>query len=232
MNEKTKKKVLIIEPHSDDGVIAIGGFLEKYREEYDYYFCLLTASDLNMHHVGKVSRQQRLDEYQSYVDYYDGKWFRGTQEDPLPLDQEACLDTFPRKKLVKSIEQSIQECEPNIIMVQGPSFHHDHTAVYEATIAATRPTARFCPDTIYVVENPTYVHAIDPSSTFVPDTYVSLTEEQLQLKLDCFRNCFPSQIREESNCLSEEGIRSWARYRGLEARTEFAEALNTYLHII
>ena len=54
MNEKTKKKVLIIEPHSDDGVIAIGGFLEKYREEYDYYFCLLTASDLNMHHVGKV----------------------------------------------------------------------------------------------------------------------------------------------------------------------------------
>ena len=27
-----KKKILIIEPHSDDGVIAIGGFLEKFKD--------------------------------------------------------------------------------------------------------------------------------------------------------------------------------------------------------
>jgi len=227
-----KKKVLIVEPHSDDGVIAIGGFLEKFRDEYEYHFCLLTASDLHMHHAGFVDRQKRLDEYQAYVEYYNGVWFKGISKDELPLDEESCLDTYPRKLLVKHCEQAIQSCEPDIIMVQGPSFHHDHTAVYEATIAATRPTARILPTEIYIVENPTYVHSIDPSSTFVPDTYISLTEELLQAKLNCFRECFPSQIRENSNYLSEKGIRDWARYRGMEARTEYAEALHTYLRIL
>ena len=227
-----KKKVLIIEPHSDDGVIAIGGFLEKFRDIYEYHFCLLTASDLNLHHAGLVTRQQRLDEYQAYVDFYDGTWFKGVIDDDLPLDEECKLDLYPRGSLVKFCEQAIQSCEPDIILVQGPSFHHDHTAVYEATIAATRPTARICPAEIYVVENPTYVHAIDPSSTFVPDTYVSLTEELLEVKLRCFRESFPSQVREDDNYLSEEGIKSWARYRGLEARTKYAEALHTYLRIV
>jgi len=226
-----KKKVLIIEPHSDDGVIALGGFLEKFRDIYEYHFCLVTASDLNMHHIGLVGRQQRLDEYQAYVDYYNGTWFKGSSGNELPLDEEGSLDTYPRRLLVRYCEQAIQNCDPDIMMVQGPSFHHDHTAVYEAVIAATRPTARVIPSEMYIIENPTYVHAIDPSSTFIPDTYISLTEELLELKLKCFRECFPSQIREDSNYLSEEGIRSWARYRGLEARTIYAEAFHTYLRI-
>lgn len=227
-----KKKILIIEPHSDDGVIAIGGFLEKFKDIYEYHFCLITASDLNMHHVGHVSRQQRLDEYKAYVDHFNGFWYKGNSDNELPLDQEANLDLFPKKALVKHVEQAIESTNPNIIMVQGPSFHHDHTAVYEATIAATRPTGRFLPAEIYVLENPTYVHSIDASTTFNPDTYISLTDEQLESKLRCFRECFPSQIRENENYLSDDGLRSWARYRGIEARTKYAEAIHTYLRVI
>ena len=228
----SKKRLLIIEPHSDDGVIAIGGFLEKYRDIYDYFFCLISASDLNMHHAGKVSRQQRLDEYQDYVNHFEATWIRDLDTDTLPLDEEGSLDSYPRKHLVRAIEKSIQFCMPDTLMVQGPSFHHDHTAVYEATIAATRPTARILPNEIFILENPTYVHSIDPSNTFIPDTYISLSEKELDLKLQCFKKCFPSQIREESNYLSEEGIKSWSRYRGLEARTQYAEALHTYLRIL
>ena len=227
-----KKKILIIEPHSDDGVIAIGGFLEKFKDIYEYHFCLITASDLYMHHVGHVSRQQRLDEYKAYVDHFNGFWYQGNSVKELPLDQEANLDLFPRKTLVKYIENAIEGTNPDILMVQGPSFHHDHTAVYEATIAATRPTGRVLPAEIYVLENPTYVHSIDSSTTFNPDTYISLTEEQLDSKLRCFRECFPSQIRENENYLSDDGLRSWARYRGIEARTKYAEAIHSYLRVI
>lgn len=231
-NAMAKERVLIIEPHSDDGVISIGGFLEKFRDRYEYHFCLITASDLNMHHAGLVTRQQRLDEYQAYVDFYNGTWFRGMESKELPIDEESKLDVFPRRDLVRYCEQAIQSCEPHILMVPGPSFHHDHTAVYEATIAATRPTARTIPRELYVLENPTYVHEIDPTSSFIPDTYVDLSEELLKKKLQCFRESFPSQVRENDNYLSEEGIKSWARYRGLEARTRYAEAIHTYLRVI
>jgi hypothetical protein len=104
--------------------------------------------------------------------------------------------------------------------------------VYEATIAATRPTARFLPSEIYIMENPTYVHSLGPQTDMKPDLYVSLTEGEMQKKLDCFRSCFPTQIRDSINYLSEDGIRTWARYRGIEARCLYAEALKTYIRII
>jgi hypothetical protein len=99
-------------------------------------------------------------------------------------------------------------------------------------VAATRPTARFFPREIYIMENPTYVHSLGPQTDFKPDLYVSLTEAQMQQKLDCFRTCFPSQIRKSENYLSDNGIRSWARYRGIEARCQYAEALNTFIRVI
>ena len=36
---KNKNKVLIIEPHSDDGLISIGGFLKKINQIMIIIFC-------------------------------------------------------------------------------------------------------------------------------------------------------------------------------------------------
>ncbi len=223
------KKLLIIEAHSDDSCISVAGFLEKHRDKYEYHFALVVNSDLNMHHRGFLTRAERLKEYESYLSYFNGKAHNGGV---LPFDADAQLDMLPKRELVAAIENVIAEVEPAILICPGPSFHHDHTAVYEAVVAATRPTARFCPKEIYFMENPTYVHSLGPQTDFKPDFYVSLTRDDLQKKLDCYRNCFPSQIRENKNYLSEEGLRSWARYRGIEARCEYAEALQTYFRVV
>lgn len=66
-----KKKCLIIEPHSDDSLIAAGGFLLKYSSEYEYYFCLISASDLKLRHRF-VSRQERINEYINFVNRIGG----------------------------------------------------------------------------------------------------------------------------------------------------------------
>lgn len=224
-----RQRLLLIEPHSDDGAISVGGFLEKYRHVYDYHFLLVLASDMPLHHSARQTRSERLDEFQAYVKHHEGTWIRPSiGAEQLPLDQDAKLDLYPRRQLVALIEQAIELVHPDILMVTGPSFHHDHTAVYEATIAALRPTARFMPREVYVLENPTYMHASNPLVRFHPDTYVALTEEELDAKIDAFLGCFPSQIRDDQNYLSAAGIRSWARYRGMEARSLYAEALHTF----
>ena len=233
MSPDTKKNLLIVEPHSDDGIISAGGFMEKYRHLYNYHFVLVVASDLPLHHNQFLTREQRLDEFQSYVDHFDGTWHKTeTSEGQLPLDFDAQLDIYPRRNLVGLIEKAIEASRPDVLMCSGPSFHHDHTATYEAVIAATRPTAMYCPKEIFILENPTYVHATSEMTRFVPDTYVSLSEEEMERKLECFRKCFPSQIRDETNYLSAEGIKAWARYRGIEARCEYAEALQTYMRVV
>jgi LmbE family N-acetylglucosaminyl deacetylase len=224
-----KKKVLIVEAHSDDSAISIGGFLDKFSVQCEYHFALVVCSDIKLHHSGLLTRDERLEEYRQYVEHFHGHWHLET---PLPLDADACLDTIPKRKIVAHIETIIGIVKPDVLICQGPSFHHDHTIVYESVIAATRPTARHLPDEIYICENPTYVHSLGVQTDFKPDFYVNLTEEQLNRKLECFRIYFPSQIRDDNNALSEDGIRAWSRYRGIEARCKYAEAMHTYIRVV
>jgi len=222
-----KKKLLIIEPHSDDSIISCGGFLLKNQDKFDLNFCLVCASDLDMYH-GYVSRETRIDEYKKYVNYFNGNLITAENNDmSLPLDMESKLDIVPKAQLVKLIENAILQVNPDILMIMGSSFHHDHTIVYEAVIAATRPTFAVSTELIYVMENPTYVH--EPySGTFQANTYVELDKKLIEKKCQLFNDLFPSQIRAEGNYLSKAGLMKWAQYRGIEARCEYAEAFSQF----
>lgn len=222
-----KQKILVIEPHSDDSFIAAGGFFIKNKDIYDFNFCLVVASDLKLHH-GMATKEQRINEYQEFVDYVGGKWERTE----LPLDKESQLDTVSRSYLVKLIEQQILNIRPDIVMTMGPSFHHDHTIVYEAVIAATRPTFNYVPKCVWVMENPTYVHRLHPTVAQDPNVYVELEEDVINEKEKAFNSIFVSQIRPDGNYLSNQGMRNWAKYRGIEARCEYAEAFYQYFQRI
>lgn len=221
-----KKKCLIIEPHSDDSLIAAGGYLLKYQDEYEYYFCLVTASDLNMRHK-YVERKTRIAEYKEYVRYFSGT-FIGAEDvgDEFPVDWESKLDLYPRSKLVKKIEDVLDKVNPDVLMVMGPSFHHDHTCVYEAVVAATRPTVMRNLSLILLMENATYSHELYDYKQ--PNMYVELSEELLLKKLNIFDNIFKSQARNVTNILSNDGMSRWANYRGVEARCHYAEAFVVY----
>ena len=227
------KKLLIIEPHSDDSAIAAGGYLHScFMNNCELYFVLVSASSLELRHKF-VSREERIKEYESYVDSLKGTFVKPSSKNEkitLPIDKESRLDTVPKADLVNAIEEAILDIRPDEILVMGPSFHHDHTIVYEAVKAATRPTFSFCPQTILVMENPTYIHKWEEISS--PNNYFLLSEKDLNIKFNRFKDCFPSQIRGEENYLSKKGITNWAKYRGMEARAEYAEAFYCLFRII
>ena len=229
-----KKKLLIVEPHSDDGMFAAGGYLLKLKQtgEYDFYFSLVNASDITLNHA-KVTRQQRIDEYQSYVDYFGGTFLRPQVEDhQLPIDYDSKLDTFPIAHLINFVESMINQVQPDILMTMAPSFHQDHRILYEAVIAATRPTFHYSPSEILLMENPTYIHQLYPNM-YTINNYVRLDEETVDLKIDLIKRFFPSQINENRRgFLSLSSIKKWAQFRGFEAKSEFAEAFAIYNRII
>jgi hypothetical protein len=130
-----------------------------------------------MAHCGPLSREQRLQEYENYVGHFNGEWH---QDLNVPINADSKLDTIPKREIVGHIENVLNKIKPEVIIVQGPSFHHDHTIVYESTLAATRPTARHCPNEIYIMENPTYIHSLGPATDFRPDFYITLSEDQMQ----------------------------------------------------
>ena len=221
------KRLLVVEAHSDDSAIGAYGLIRKLlRQGYEAFFVVVTVSDMEFLHCGLVTAAQRRGEYANYVKSVGGMWLQGD----LPLDADAKLDQVEKRILVGNIEKIIASVRPNILICQAPSFHHDHTITYEATIAAMRPTVKFCPDEVLLMENPTYVHSLGPGTDFKPTTYCELSEDDMGKKLECFTECFPTQMRERENSLSPEGIKTWAKYRGLECRAEhYAEAFMTYM---
>lgn len=214
-------RVLIIEPHSDDSCIGIGGYLLKFAKTHEYSFLLMCASDIEFLHAGEISRGQRIAEYRDYVTRVGGEIAPGSE----PLDAEGKLDLVSRSQLVGMVERAIAASEPEIVVAQGPSFHHDHVATYEAVIAATRPTKPLSIRQMLIMENPTYVHSPYPNQAHRPNFFVELDEILVDKKIELFRECFPSQVRDDPNCLSPSGIKAWARYRGIEARCDYAEGL-------
>lgn len=219
-----KKKILIIEPHSDDAIIGAGGYFLKFKEKLDFSFCLITASTLKLNH-GKVTREVRIKEYKDYVDFFSGKFITkyNDNENYLPLDEESKLDLYSKAKLINIIENIISETNPDILMVTGPSFHQDHQMVYESTIAATRPTRALSVKEILIMENPTYVHT-PYENFFKPNLYIELNDDLIDKKCQIFEDLFPSQYRKTGNYLSKDGIKNHAAYRGIEARAKYAEA--------
>lgn len=225
----SKKKLLVIDAHSDDSLISSAGLLERFRDIYEYHFILIACSDINLHHCGNISRNVRMQEYREFVSFFNGIWH---QNEILPFNADSLMDTIPKTKVISAIERVIQKIEPEAMICHGPSFHQDHTITYEATLAAIRPTVRFMPQEIYIAENPTYFHSIGPQTDIHPDFYVQMTEPDMERKLECLKKFFPSQIRESGNYLSPRGIKDWARYRGIEARCEYAEAFQTFIRIV
>ena len=219
-----KERILVIEPHSDDSAIGALGYLKSRSTSHDLYFSLATASSLKLRHR-EVSREERISEYCNYVSSLGGKYMTPTNRNKshsFPLDSESKLDQVETATLVNIVEEVILEVDPDEILVMGPSFHHDHTILYNAVVAATRPTFNHSIKRILVMENPTYVHSRDQINP--PNFYFQMSGEQLDEKIRIFNNCFPSQIRNKGNYLSPEGIRRWSAYRGMEARKDYAEA--------
>ncbi len=224
-----KKRLLVIDAHSDDSLISSAGLFDRFRDIYEYHFILVACSDIYLHHCGQVSRVIRMQEYHTFVSYFGGIWHHN---EILPFDADSLMDTIPKSKVISAIESIIQDVQPEVMICHGPSFHQDHTITYEATLAAIRPTARFMPQEFYIAENPTYFHSIGPHTDIHPNFYVRLTEDDMEKKIVCLRKFFPSQIRDSGNYLSPEGIKSWARYRGIEARCEYAEAFQTFIRVV
>jgi LmbE family N-acetylglucosaminyl deacetylase len=222
-----KRKILIIESHSDDSAISISGYLSKFKSDFEYNFLLITCSTITHTHTGVIDKSIRLFEYERYINALNANWWQKEK----PFDADSLLDTIPKKEIISMMEHCINDIKPDKIICQGPSFHQDHIITYESLIAATRPSLIHYPNSICLTENPTYVHSLGPHTDFKPDTYISLSKRNIEDKINLC-NIFKSQLNTSNNILSEEKIISWARYRGIECRKEYAEALKTFIRII
>ena len=104
-------------------------------------------------------------------------------------------------------------------MPNGDDSDQDHRAV----AAACRVACRWI-DAVYAYEVP------GPSRGFVPNHYVDIAP-YLAAKIEAM-TCYDGELRPYPHPRSAQGLEYYARFRGMEAQLEFAEAFRVLKQVV
>jgi LmbE family N-acetylglucosaminyl deacetylase len=211
-------KALFVSPHPDDVEIGCGGTVARYvREGHEVHLAVMTGpGDLKMVHSGKVVEwETRVAEQEKAFQALGGSkiWWC----DAAPA---AKFDTVPLAEGVGILEAILQHGCYDEMFLPMPSFAQDHRWVYQAGIAATRPT-KFDKVKILLYEQPSQDHGdhnMDGSRYYV--TYGSEEWDQKQKAILAHGSQMEGR---RTTLVGWSGPYQLARLRGLEVGAEYAE---------
>jgi N-acetylglucosamine malate deacetylase 1 len=191
-----KHRVLVVAPHPDDEVIAVGGNLELHQRLGSEVLTLFVTLDAPSADVGRKSEAERA----ARLLGFDHR-FLGFPDGSISLHEPA---------LGRAIAEAIRAFRPEVIYCPFPGDHHrDHQATSAATRAAVTESG-------YKGE----VWCYEVWSCLWPNIGVDISSV-VDIKRKAI-NCYASQVAYVNYV---EGALGLNRYRGLKLGVDYAEAL-------
>ena len=204
--------ILVLSPHTDDGELGCGGCIAKFIEEGKRVtYVALSAceksvpkeypSDILRKEVGAATKVLGIKE-----------------KDLLLYDFD--VREFPRyrQEILDSLLEVRDKIKPDIVFTPS-SFdtHQDHQVVRQEALRAFKMCS------ILGYEQPWN------NITFNTSAFVSLSEENIQGKIDALR-CYETQS--DRKYLNAEFIRGLATTRGTQINEQYAEAFEVIRWVI
>ncbi|MBE0655565.1 MAG: PIG-L family deacetylase, partial [Bacteroidales bacterium] len=138
------------------------------------------------------------------------------------------LDLVSISDLSGSISGIINVFKPaTMFLPHRGDIHHDHRAVFNAGLVASRPVNGNSVRRIFCYETLSETEWAPPfgDDAFIPDYFVNITMF-FEYKLDAM-NCYKSQLKSFPNPRSLKAIEALANLRGSTVGFKFAEAFMT-----
>jgi N-acetylglucosamine malate deacetylase 1 len=217
------QKVLVLAPHADDETIGCGGTIQKYLK-CGSSVRIVIASFVNGKYPKFKKEMKQYEDYSGTVrmkelekafqilgitDYHFMYMDKSTN-----TKYHSKLDTIPRFELVQMIEGHIQNFCPTIIYIPSITKHQDHEYLYDAAMTATRP---------YFWNGSVIAYETDGEFSFQPNLFVSLTEEEINTKVDALR-AYQTQVGAERHPVHPNFLLTKATYRAQSIYENYAEA--------
>jgi LmbE family N-acetylglucosaminyl deacetylase len=218
---KKMMKILIVAPHPDDEILGCGGTIKKLASQGRQVIVLVVTrgkKELYPEERIKNVRHEALEAHGL-----------------LGVTQTRFLD-FPAPELDKISLAEISGAISNVITEFGidtvfiphrGDIHHDHKAVFNAGLVASRPVCDYTVRRILSYETLSETEWAAPygDSAFIPHYFINISDVFVT-KLEAFK-CYKSQLREFPNPRSLKSIEALATLRGSTVGFTHAEAFMT-----
>jgi LmbE family N-acetylglucosaminyl deacetylase len=217
--------ILVLAAHPDDEVLGCGGTIARRVEEGEQvYISILGEGITSRYNEREEADQQLVDALEETG--REVAELLGAKEVYSHNFPDNRFDTVPLLDVVKTIEDLIDEIQPEIVYTQhGGDLNIDHNIVYRATLTATRPMTD-CPVRkvyAYEVASSTEWAFQEFSPPFRPNTFVDISET-LEKKIDAME-MYESEARSYPHPRAPESLRAiarnWGRTVGLQAAEAF-----------
>ena len=132
------------------------------------------------------------------------------------------LSKYPITKIAEIVENEIAIFKPEVILTHSNfDVNVDHRTVYQACLQSTRPTSKKKIKALIsfeILSSTEWKY----SKIFEPNLFINV-EKEIKYKIKALKR-YKSEIRKYPHPRSDEGVKSLARYRGMQSHYKFAEA--------
>lgn len=219
------KRVLIVAAHPDDEVLGCGATIAKYRVNGVIFKVLFVGEGSSCRFddpsdvLAEVATKQRTD---SAIRAMQLLGIEDFEFYDLPCGR---LDQVPIITINKIIERAVRDFSPDTVLTHSESdVNNDHRIVFRSTLMATRPGAQNHVVRVLSYEVPSSTEW-SYSSSFVPNLFEEVREQDLLQKCAAL-GCYESEVRPFPFPRSEQGLRTLAMFRGMQAGVNYAEAFH------
>ena len=203
--QASARRILVVAPHADDEVLGCGGTIQRLRSAGSRVFVNIVANRVIAHREDPayIAQTKRAAEAVAGILGVEQVLYGDLPDERLDA---------PLIDVITSIERVVGEVRPDTVFVPNATdTDQDHRAVANACRVACRSV-----DAVFAYEVP------GPSRGFVPNYYVDIGQ-YLEKKIEAMK-CYEDEMRPYPHPRSKRGLEYHARFRGMDAELEFAEA--------
>ena len=214
--------ILIIAPHADDEVLGCGATMAKEAAKGNNVYVLICTNA----HVGapEIFSEELIAEIRSEAK--TAHKLLGVKETIFLEFPAPALDQYPGYVMSGQIASVVKNYDIDTVYIPHKGdCHKDHEVIHSCAMVACRPLAGSKVKRVYSYETMSETEWGEPSASeaFVPNRFVTFTEEEFALKLQAMA-AFNTQLQEFPSPRSLEALEALAKYRGTTVSSARAEA--------
>lgn len=206
--------VCIVVPHADDETLGFAGSIQHHVKKGDSVSVVICRAPHD-----ERTQQQLTDAKMALK-------ILGVTDLHYLFITEVEISHSPLL-LFRSIEEKLQNINPSIVYTTfWGDNHQDHKIIFDCVSRAVRIHGPLKIKKFFVGEIPSSTDQAPklPGNYFLPNVYIPLTREELHQKIVALQH-YTTEVRSSPHPRSADGITTLAKMRGIEAGTEYAEAL-------